>query len=170
MKRMWFLQSLKTLKSKKEKKMKKVILISFMVGIAMMFGSWAMALDAPTGLTCAVDEDSVYFDWDDVIGAVKYSVDVEVPVDLDADTIPDMIVELSFGTSDRTDGGLMGDSNLDVPLTDFVYDINGDLVLEQLSGPATGKVKALNPGKGKGRQNNPFSTTCDFTLPEIIQP
>jgi hypothetical protein len=163
---MWFLQSLKTLKSKKEKKeMKKVILISFMVGIAVMFGSWAMALDAPTGLTCTVDEDSVYFDWDDVVGAVKYSVDVEVPVYLDEDDIPDMIVELSFGTSDRTDGGLMGDSNLDVSFTEFVYDINGDGIPEQLSGEATGKVKALNPGKGKGSQNNPFSAACEFTLP-----
>ena len=148
--------------------MKKAILISFMVGIAVMLGSSAMALDAPTGFTCSVNtvDQTVEFDWDDVIDADKYSVDVEVPVDTTGDGVADMIVELSFGTSDRTDGGYMVESYLDVPLTEFVYDIDGDGVLDQLSGSATAKVKALNPGKGKGRQNNLFSTECDpFTLP-----
>ena len=73
-------------------------MITSVFGIALLSGSWAMAmaLDAPTGLTCSVDEDSVYFDWDDVADAVKYSVDVELPVALDGDGAPDMIVELSF--------------------------------------------------------------------------
>ena len=148
--------------------MKKAILISFIVGIAVMLGSWGMAqnLPVPENLTCSIVDDTVEFDWDDVDVAVKYSVDVEVPVDTDGDGVADMIVELSFGTSDRTDGGLMGDSDLCVPLTEFVYDIDGDGVLDELSGSATAKVKALNPGKGKGRQNNLFSTECDpFTLP-----
>ena len=148
--------------------MKKAILISFMVGIAVMLGSSAMAqnLQAPANLGCSIVDQSVCFDWDDVTGAVKYSVDVEVPVDTDGDGVADMIVELSFGTSDRTDGGYMGDSYLYVPLTEFVYDIDDDGVLDQLSGSATAKVKALNPGKGKGRQNNPFSyPKCAFTLP-----
>ena len=148
--------------------MKKTILISLIVGITLMFGSWAMAaskptLLAPTGLTCTPDADSVLFDWDDVIGATKYSVDVEV---LTIGTWDEgVIVKLSFGTSDRTDGGLMGDSNLDVPLVDFAFDINGDGVPEQLYGYARAKVKALNPpGKGKS-QNNPFSDWCYFTIP-----
>ena len=147
--------------------MKKAILISFMVGIAVMLGSSAMALDAPTEFTCSIIDETVYFDWTDVADADKYSVDVEVPVDTSdpLDGVADMIVELSFGTSDRTDGGDMGDSDLYVPLAEFVYDIDGDGVLDQLSGTATAKVKALNPGKGKGRQNNPFSTECTFTLP-----
>jgi len=29
----------------------------------------------------------------------------------------------------------------------------------------TAKAKALNPGKGKGKQNNPFSNTDTFDLP-----
>jgi len=152
--------------------MKKAILISFMVGIAVMFGSWGMAqnLPVPENLTCSIVDDTVEFDWDDVVDldgniiADKYSVDVEVPVDTDGDGVADMIVELSFGTSDRTDGGLMGDSDLCVPLTEFVY-VDGDDVPHQLSGDATAKVKALDPGKGKGRQNNPFSTECTVTLP-----
>ena len=146
--------------------MKKAILISFMVGIAVMLGSSAMAqnLQAPANLGCSIVDQSVCFDWDDVTGAVKYSVDVEVPVDTDGDGVADMIVELSFGTSDRTDGGDMGDSDLCVPLDEFVY-IDGEGVLHQLSGTATAKVKALNPGKEKGRQNNPFSTKCTVFLP-----
>ena len=154
--------------------MKKAILISFMVGIAVMLGSSAMAqnLLAPANLTCSLVDtdgdganDAVYFDWDDVTNADKYSVDVEVPVDTTGDGVADMIVELSFGTSDRTDGGDMVDSYLYVPLTEFVYDIDGDGEPDQLSGSATAKVKALDPGKGRGRQNNPFSTECTFTLP-----
>ncbi len=145
--------------------MKKVSLITAIVGIALMSASWVAALDAPTGLSCTVDEDSVYFDWDDVADAVKYSLDVEIPIDMDGDETADMVVKLSFGTSDRTDGGLMGDSNLDVPLSDFAYDLDGDGLVEQLSGPATAKVKALAPGKGKGPQNNPFSLPCEFELP-----
>ena len=152
--------------------MKKTILISFIAGIALMFGSFAMAaqLAAPVwdSECSAIDGDYICFGWEDVNDAVKYSVDVEVPVDTDDDGEPDMIVELSFGTSDRTDGGEMGHSYLCVPLTDFVYDLDGDPLTEpdSLSGfDATAKVKALNPGKGKKRQNNPFSIGCDFTLP-----
>ncbi len=148
--------------------MKKAILISFIVGIAVMLGSWGMAqnLPVPENLTCSIVDDTVKFDWDDVGDAVKYSVDVEVPVDTSdpTDGVIDMIVELSFGTSDREDGGLMEDSDLDVPLSEFVYiDDDGNVV--QLSGTATAKVKALAPGKGNGRQNNPFSAECTFILP-----
>jgi hypothetical protein len=148
------------------RKMKKAILASSVFAVVLLSGSWAMALlDAPTGLNCTVEAEGVYFDWDDVAEAVKYSVDVELPVDPDGDGTPDMIVELSFGTSDRTDGGLMGESNLYVPLTEFVYDLDGDGIADPLSGLASGKVKALAPGKGKGRQNNPFSLPCEFILP-----
>ena len=148
--------------------MKKTILISLIAGITLMFGSWAMAaskptLPAPTGLTCTLDGDSVYFDWDDVAGAKKYSVDVEVLISGTWDE--GVIVKLSFGTSDRTDGGLMGDSDLDVLFTDFVYDIDNDPLTppDQLSGEARAKVKALNP-PGKS-QNNPFTDWCYFTIP-----
>jgi len=148
--------------------MKKTILISLIMGITLMFGSWAMAasaptLPAPTNLTCTVDADSAYFDWDDVSGANKYSVDVEVLIS--GTWEEGVIVELSFGTSDRTDGGLIGDSNLDVPLVDFAYDLDGDpeTPLDVLSGAARAKVKALNP-PGKS-QNNPFSDWLYFSLP-----
>jgi len=154
--------------------MKKAILVSFVVGIAVMFSSWgiAQALGPPTGLVCSLADtdgdlvnDAVCCYWDPVEDAEKYSLDIDVAVDTDEDGVADMTVEFSFGTSDRTDGGLMSDPNLCVPLEEFVYDIDGDGVPDQLSGEAIAKVKALDPGHGKGRQNHPFSAPYDFTLP-----
>ena len=130
-----------------------------------MFGRWGMALDAPQNLTCQIVDNNVCFDWDDVAGATKYSIDVEIPVYADDPEVPTMVIEFSFGTSDRTDGGLMGDSSLCVPISEFVYATNGDGTPEQLSGEGTVKVKALAPGIMNGRQNNPFSDECTFVLP-----
>jgi hypothetical protein len=155
--------------------MKKAILIGFIAGIAMIFGSPAMALEAPIwDDTCSEiiednGDDYVCFGWEPVEGAFKYTIDVEVPVYTDGVDEP-YIVELSFGTSDRTDGNLMSDSDLCVPLTDFVYDHDNDPGTDpvQLSGDASAKVRALAPGKGKGRQNHPFnlwSSECNFVLP-----
>ena len=157
--------------------MKKSTLLSLIVGITLISGSWAMAgpfptLPAPTGLTCTPDADSVYFDWDDVTGATKYSVDVEVLIRGTWDE--GVIVKLSFGTSDRTDGGVMGDSNLDVLFADFVYDLDGDpsTLPDLLYGDARAKVKALNPpSKGMKSQNNLFSDPwCEFTIPAPVTP
>jgi hypothetical protein len=68
----------------------------------------------------------------------------------------DMTVEFSVSTLE---------SIAIISTTDFVYDIDGDGSPDQLTGPATAKVKGLDPGKGKGRQNNLFSEPCDFNLP-----
>lgn len=147
--------------------MKKTFLILSLALMVMMFGTSAMAqLPAPTGLACEVggiDTVAVCCDWDDVEGANKYSLDAEAEVDTTGDGVADMTVELSFGTSDREDGGLMGDSDLCTALDNFVYLSGEDIV--QLSGPVDIKVKALNPGKGKGRQNNPFSISVEVILP-----
>ena len=142
--------------------MKKAILFSLIVGINLMFGPLVMAKNVPgavpqpQNLACPIVSDLVAFDWDDVTEAVKYSLDVDVEVDSDGDGQNDMTVEFSFSTID---------SFLNVPITDFRYDIDGDGVLDQLTGPATAKVKGLDPGKGKGRQNNLFSAPCEFDLP-----
>jgi hypothetical protein len=146
--------------------MRKFTVGLFMMAVVFMFGSPAAALEAPEGFTCTVVPGAVQFDWDDVDGAVKYSVDVEVEFDSDDDGFADMTLEFSFGTSDRTDGGLMGDSDLLVPLSAFAVDIDDDTIPEQISGAALGKVKALAPGRGQGRQNHPFSLPCQFTLPQ----
>jgi hypothetical protein len=121
-------------------------------------------LPAPTNLNVAPGIEALLFDWDDVAGAVKYSLDIEALVtyyDEVAMTEVTVEVTLSFGTSDRTDGGLMGDSDLTVPIDDIVTALLDQLGvdLEDIISveDAIAKVKALAPGKGQGAQNNPFS-------------
>lgn len=121
-------------------------------------------LPAPTNLTCPVVDGTIAADWDDVEGAVKYSVDVVAAYDTDGDGEPDEIAEFSFGTSDRTDGGDIGDSDLMIAVADLVVgvDTDGDGVEDIFFDPVAAmlRVKALDPGKGKGRQNHPFSEPC----------
>jgi hypothetical protein len=127
-----------------------------------------------------VGATDVALDWDDVLGATKYSVDLEGTVTFDyfdgTSLIEDaeLDVELSFGTSDRTDGGLMGDSDLSIAKGDLelalilaIQDALGlppeNLVaLDGFDGEA--KVKALDAGNGKGKQNNPFSDPAELVV------
>ena len=141
--------------------MKKAILFSLVVGMILMFASLAMAkkddgaVPQPANLTCSVGDGLVTFNWDDVTEAVKYSLDVDVEIDSDNDGENDMTVEFSVSTIE---------SLVNIAITDFKYDIDGNGSLDQLTGPATAKVKGLDPGKKK-RQNNLFSLPCDFVLP-----
>jgi hypothetical protein len=150
--------------------MKKLTLFGFILGLSVVVASSASAIKefgfvpAPTVLQCSVVDDTLCFDWDDVTDAVKYSVDVDVEVDIDEDGVVDVIVPFSFGTSEYNEEN-MGLSELCVPLDAFVFDLDGDEILDDISGPARAKVKGLAPGKGKGRQNNAFSPDCNFILP-----
>jgi len=119
------------------------------------------------------DVAAICFGWSTVTGA-KYSIDIEVPLDLDEDCgTDDGSVEFSWGTSDSVElGAAITDSEICIPVSWFAYDDDGDPLTPdvQLTGDntctASAKVKSLMPGKGGGRQNNLFtSTTCDFTLP-----
>lgn len=161
--------------------MKSTFLAFIALAVALMAGP-AFALDAPANLTIVVGADTVDFDWDPVTGAVKYSVDLEGTVTFDYvdgdgllqedQTLED--VELSFGTSDRTDGRDMGDSDLTITKADLelalILAIQDALALppenlvavSEFDGDA--KVKALDPGKGKGRQNNPFSDPAALSV------
>ncbi|MHC4647948.1 MAG: hypothetical protein ACYTBJ_21000 [Planctomycetota bacterium] len=129
-------------------------------------------LDAPEWVDVNDSNSSeLFLDWTDVPGAKKYSVDIEGTVtyfDPNSQTRISVEVELSFGTSDRTDGGSMKDSDLTIYASELDYAVvyalfeHGvdpmilrRLTTWQLVGRA--KVKALNPGKGSGRQNHPFS-------------
>ena len=118
------------------------------------------------------NQEYMWFDWEDVRGATKYSLDIEAEV-----TYFDKIegvrktaeVELSFGTSDRTDGRDMSDSDLAIAKADLrqaVLDALGltDETVGPMSLDAMAKVKALSPGKNKGRQNNPFSEKKTFKV------
>ena len=144
--------------------MKKVILSILITLMVAMFTSAVIAkklsgdLNPPANPPNVTDMgDFICFNWDDVDDAVKYSVDVEVVVTNSG--FEGTEVELSFGTGDREDGLPISLSELCVHKADFAYDLddNPDTPLQILTGTAKAKVKGLNPGKGNGRQNNPFS-------------
>lgn len=133
-------------------------------------------LDAPEWVD--VNDSNInklFLDWTDIPGAKKYSVDIEGTItyfDPDSDTRHDIEVELSFGTSDRTDGGSMKDSDLTISASKWDYAViyalfdHGvdPIILRNLRAwqfVGRAKVKALNPGKGSGRQNHPFSDWSD---------
>ncbi len=156
---------------------KKVCAIVAFVGLVMPVAAMA-SLPAPENLTVDVNSvtGTMVLDWNDVEGAVKYSVDLEGVVTYWATTLVDgnevvaeanAPVEISFGTSDRTDGGLMGDSNLTLTFDEIKAAIAAELGvlpedLIQIDGSV--KVKALAPGKGAGPQNNPFSEPSSGVL------
>jgi len=152
--------------------MKKIILLTLILGISVLLWTPAMAkkelgtLPAPTNVKTDLssDTDSICFSWDSVEGATKYSLDIAVYVDVDKDSFFDRMVEFSFGIGNRTGGFNPSDLNLCVPLSDFNSDLDGDDVPEQIYGTALVKVKALNPGKGNGRQNNAFSVGVEYSL------
>jgi hypothetical protein len=146
-------------------------LIVVLVGISMVLSGVALAaLPAPTNLSALVGADTVNFDWDDVTGAAKYSVDVEGTATYWDDVLLAEVtaeVEVSFGTSDRTDGGDMAESYLNVPVDDIAAAIASQLGIaadDVISLDGLAKVKALAPGKGAGSQNNPFSGSVDLDL------
>ncbi len=132
------------------------------------------ALPAPTGLTVTAGETGVALDWDDVEGATKYSVDLEGTVNytywdetLGTEVPATADAEISFGTSDRTDDALMSDSNLTITLDELAAALAARLGVdtsEVVSFEGSAKVKALNPGKGNGPQNNPFSDSAAVSV------
>jgi hypothetical protein len=147
-------------------KVKRVMLILTMVLAVSVI---AAALPAPINLTVDVSPAELALDWDDVQDAEKYSVDIEgIVTYLDSeDQEVEADIELSFGTSDRTDGGAMGDSDLTILIEDIADAIALELgisVDDLLWLEAEAKVKALAPGKNKGRQNNPFSDPEEFSV------
>ena len=147
-------------------KVKRVMLILTMVLAVSVI---AAPLPAPENLTVDVSPTELALDWDDVEEAVKYSVDIEgTVVYLDSeDQEVEADIELSFGTSDRTDGGAMGDSDLTILIDDLADAIASELgisVDDLVWLEAEAKIKALAPGKNKGRQNNPFSDQEGFSV------
>ena len=142
--------------------MKKTNLSLIVLAVLTMFSSSVFALEAPTVLSVSPGPFGIYFDWDDVTGAAKYSVDVEGLVSyMYFDDGPQWglaYVEISMGTSDYN--YYMENSNLWISKRNIAgllaeeIDVEGPILVLGLLGEA--KVKALDPGKEKGRQNNPF--------------
>jgi hypothetical protein len=118
-------------------------------------------LPAPTDFAAPIVGDVIQTSWTAVPEAAKYSVNVVCEYDTDADGTADMSWDFDFGTGDRTDGLDMSEPSLEIPLADLVLGVDTDFdeipdtFYEPLSAQA--RVKALAPGKGKGRQDNLFS-------------
>lgn len=150
--------------------MKKVIWFALLFGLFVMSWTPAMAkkeqgaLPAPQNVAARLDAENICFSWDAVTGASKYSLDIAVYVDVDGDSFTDKVVEFSLGVGGQTDGFDPSSPGLCVPFSDIVYDVDGDGKPEQVWGTAHVRVKALNPGKGNGRQNNAFSEEFNYTL------
>jgi hypothetical protein len=142
--------------------------IGFVLMICALFASTAMAeneyglIDPPENF---VEVESpapgeVCFSWTAVENAIKYSVAIEVEADLENGP---QVYDFDFSSNDydlvehfETDGTTT--LTMCIPLAEIAVDTTGDGELDQqLSGPATVKVKGLNPGKGNGRQNNEFT-------------
>jgi hypothetical protein len=174
-----------------EKEMKKAVWVVFVIGIALMLCAPVMAkrenkgrpnpddlvgsLDAPQNFRVVGPgdadgngtADSICFAWDYEVSEGeeapdKYSVDIEFVIESDVDDESDTTADFSFGTGDRTDGLDPSNPSLCVLLTELAHDLDGDGEDDQLYGEFSAKVKALNPGKGKGRQNHPFSEPISF--------
>ena len=142
-----------------------------------------------TQATATIDEvpdvDVFYLEWTDVVGADKYSVDVTAMAvgdtgEVDEDENPiliDIELQASFGTSDRLDGGVMSDSNLNIPVEDvealvaalqaYIDSlIAGEIIVSADPIEVSAKVKALDPSdKPTKRQNNPFSNSLPVPMP-----
>jgi hypothetical protein len=131
------------------------------IAIGLVGPSVAGHLPAPTGLMCPVVGDIIEADWDDVLGATKYSVAVMAGYDRDGDSSVDATNEYDFGTSDRLDGDPIDQSDLDIPLSELDADFDQDGTTVTLSPIEVDlRVKSLHPGKGQGRQNGAFSDPC----------
>lgn len=132
-------------------------------------------LGPPTDFMVTQNSDNLFFSWMPVRGATKYAVPVWGVVTYSDGTARQQVrFKVGFNTA-----GCIG----------TVYERSGRVVLEipkatmarivlarlQAAGvdpatveafllEATAKVKAMNPGRRRGPQNNPFSNTDDFEL------
>lgn len=118
-------------------------------------------LAAPANLLCPIVGDVIQANWDDVVDATKYSVNIVASYDtgIPGDTTDDTSIDWDFGTGDRSDGFPISQSDLMIPLSALSYDFGAGPL------PAVAvqvRVKGLHPGKNQERQNNLFS---DFCLP-----
>lgn len=129
----------------------------------------------PQNLSVTYRSGNVVFSWDPVEGATKYSLDTEGTITWSDGTVrSEASLEWDFGTDDGI--GVSGEADgkvfLAIPESVFVrlalaaIEAEGadreTVVALKVDGMA--KVKGLDPGKGKGRQNNLFSEPAAFEV------
>jgi hypothetical protein len=148
-----------------KRNLKNAMFIGFVLMICALFASTAMAENAPGDVPPPTDfglaDGEVCFSWTAVGEATKYSLVIEVDHDGDEITEP---YEFDFSSNDYGPGQVGDTVTMCIPRGEIAVD--GEL----LSGPATVKVKGLNPGKDNGRQNNEFAYLPEefiLTGPEV---
>ena len=116
---------------------------------------------APANVFCPIVGDVIQANWDDVINATKYSVNVIATYDtgVTGDPTDDTSMDWDFGTGDRNDGLPMAQSDLMIPLSALVHDFATGAG-PQSAVAAQLRVKGLHSGKDQQRQNNVFSELC----------
>ncbi len=157
---------------------KTVVTLVALIVLSTCSSSFAL-LSAPTYLDVNPGSWGISFEWDAIPEAAKYSIDVEGIVgysywywngywwQLRWDWVE---VSISMGTSDwyiydMADPWLwIWKSDFAGLLADAIYDAteNVPAFISGFWGDA--KVKALDPGKTKGPQNNPFSDYADCNI------
>lgn len=131
--------------------MRKVHAAVFIAAAILMSASLAAAdkpgpclPDPPVNLVCTPGAEGVDFSWDDLAGATKYSLDVEIDDGME-------VTEYSFSATE---------SMLSVGFSEFMT-----------CGEARAKVKGLNPPqRGQCSQNNAWSEWCEFEVPCVMEP
>lgn len=101
--------------------------------------------------TVTVSNDTISCTWDNNLGAPKYSVDTIADYILNGGGT--LSIDVDFGTTTTT---------IDIPLSSFPLDPNGDSVNDTLVSVVL-RVKGLSPVKFKS-QDNPFSSTVMCTI------
>jgi hypothetical protein len=135
--------------------MNKKVLCATLSAVALFLGSFGTAsalLGPPNGFTCDVTEDPIVLNWDSVSGADKYSVDFRCEMEVDVVT---NTIEFSIGTSDAEGVGPISPPGLTLSIEEF----SDAAMVDDITGyQCFAKVKALNPGKNRGRQNHTFTS------------
>lgn len=136
------------------------VAVLFAAGVT---GANHASLDMPEISSCNIDGDALTVTWNSVEGADKYSLEVTGFITLGEDT------ELGVGQHIYSwDVGVPGseDANVTatVPLADLFF--QGDETTYHPDYLALVRVKALDPGKGRGHQNHNFSESCELPAQE----
>lgn len=100
--------------------------------------------------TVTTTNDNIHCTWTS-IGAPKYSVDTIANYNLNGGGT--LSIDLDFGSKT---------TSIDIPLSDFPADPNGDTLADTLVSVVL-RVKGLNPGRDNS-QNNTFSGTWTCTI------
>jgi len=155
-------------------KIKRVILMLTVVSLLLSITAFAAkepgAVPAPGNLSVVVVGDTtVHCEWDEVTQAVKYSVDVEGEVTYwmliseDPDVYEEATAEITIECGSTTE--LEMDIGIDELAEAAALEL-GVPVEDLISFDGVVKVKGLDPGKDKGRQNNLFATD-ELILPPV---